>query len=167
MTSTIIYHSKFCPKCETEKPHTEFSKSKRYKDGMQPKCKSCDKLWRDANKDHRSTIKKKWHQDNKEKRLAYMKAWREDNRDIANANWEKYRASKLQATPSWCEYEQIKSLYSECQRISEQTGIEHHVDHIVPLQSKDVCGLHCLANLQIITADANLSKNNLYWPDMP
>ena len=42
-----------------------------------------------------------------------------------------------------------------------------HVDHIVPLQSALVCGLHCEANLEIIPGAANEAKKNYWWPDMP
>lgn len=47
------------------------------------------------------------------------------------------------------------------------TAIPWEVDHIVPLNNDLVCGLHCEANLQVIPAIANLSKNNSWWPDMP
>ena len=36
------------------------------------------------------------------------------------------------------------------------------VDHVVPLQSKFVCGLHCEANLQVITKSKNASKCNRF-----
>lgn len=47
------------------------------------------------------------------------------------------------------------------------TGIEWDVDHIVPLQSKIVCGFHNEFNLAVITAKENNAKRNYYWPNMP
>ena len=46
-------------------------------------------------------------------------------------------------------------------------GFKWEVDHIVPLQSKLVCGLHVHNNLQVITALENIKKHNKVWPDMP
>ena len=55
---------------------------------------------------------------------------------------------------------QITKIYKNCLKISEQTGVQHHVDHIIPLKGKEVCGLHVPWNLQILTATENISKNN-------
>jgi len=41
------------------------------------------------------------------------------------------------------------------------------VDHIVPLKSSTVCGLHTQANLQILPSVDNSRKGNHWWPDMP
>lgn len=71
------------------------------------------------------------------------------------------------ATPSWSDEAEILKVYEMAQRISRETGVEHHVDHIVPLKSKLVCGLHCEANLQVLPGRDNLAKLNRFWPDMP
>lgn len=73
----------------------------------------------------------------------------------------------LLATPKWADVEKIMSVYAEAARLTRETGIVHHVDHIVPMKSKIVCGLHWEENLRVLTRSENCSKNNRYWPDMP
>jgi 5-methylcytosine-specific restriction endonuclease McrA len=69
----------------------------------------------------------------------------------------------MKATPLWLTKEQKKeilefySLAKELQWLSEEPL---HVDHIVPLQGKEVCGLHVPWNLQIIPKSMNLRKKN-------
>lgn len=65
------------------------------------------------------------------------------------------RAQKLHATPKWAQLEQIKQFYK-----NKPEG--YHVDHIIPLQSKLVCGLHVLENLQYLPATENLKKSNKF-----
>jgi len=72
----------------------------------------------------------------------------------------KRRSTKLIATPSWIELKMIEDLYEECRLLSIETGTQHHVDHIIPLNSNKVCGLHCLDNLQILSAKENHTKSN-------
>jgi len=40
------------------------------------------------------------------------------------------------------------------------TGIEWHVDHVIPLKGTDVCGLHIWSNLAVIPKVENLRKGN-------
>ena len=98
---------------------------------------------------------------NREDILAKTSLYQKDNRGRYNAISARYAAAKIQATPSWSESYAITGLYEISSAISA-TGQKMHVDHIVPLQSKLVCGLHCLANLRIITAEANLIKSNKF-----
>lgn len=41
----------------------------------------------------------------------------------------------------------------------------HEVDHQIPLHHPDVCGIHCIANLQYLTIEANRYKSNRFNPD--
>lgn len=90
----------------------------------------------------------------------YMKA----NGDKRAASLAKYRAAKLQATPKWASPDAMKAIYKESRRLTVSTGIKHHVDHVIPLVSNEVCGLHVEWNLKIITARENQVKGNRDWP---
>jgi hypothetical protein len=75
--------------------------------------------------------------------------------------------AKKEATPAWVNMEEVLALYFYAQALSRHHGQPYHVHHIVPLQSEDVCGLHCEDNLTVITASENLRLSNKWWPDMP
>lgn len=176
---------KVCTKCGDEKPFEEFHKDKAGRDGHRPECKPCkrklDQAWNQRTAKQRAKVKKKYRQENKEKIRAYNNEYRKKNpekvREIKKRerikNAERYReyekrtrpqhaareakrrAKKLKATPSWADITGIELFYMMCPE-------GYHVDHIVPLQGKNVSGLHCLANLQYLPAQENLRKYNKF-----
>lgn len=70
------------------------------------------------------------------------------------------KAAKLRATPAWADTQATAAFY-----VGAPNGVE--VDHVVPLRSALVCGLHWRGNLQYLTPRENRAKGNRRWPDMP
>lgn len=112
-----------------------------------------------------------YYESNKEKIKANV---RERERKLGEAlkpiNAEKAMrrlARKRQATPAWACQEAINAFYAQAAELTKSTGVQHHVDHVVPLQSRLVCGLHVEFNLAVLPRFDNQSKSNRWWPDMP
>jgi len=176
----FIMLTKVCTKCGVEKTVDCFVKDKRASKGVSNRCKLCDKAYRKDKADviatrlhrYRQGIKeitcsynKKYRRENKERIAFLMKRYYELNKSKVNANTSKRRASRILATPSWVDNDAVEGMYYLALLFAD-IGIKMHVDHIVPLQSNSVCGLHCEANLQLLPASDNISKGNRHWPDM-
>lgn len=89
------------------------------------------------------------------KNAAYGKA----NPEKGCAKAARYRSAKLKQMPVWADKEKIQRIYEEAARM-RASGLDAHVDHVIPLQGRNVCGLHVHENLQILAAQANRSKSN-------
>ena len=121
--------------------------------------------WREANKERYKEINAAWYAANKERHKETTEAWRKKNKGAVNATAAKRRAAKKQATPAWADLEEIKQIYNKAAEMNKYcielgTDIRYHVDHVIPLQNDKVSGLHVPENLQIITSEENLRKNN-------
>lgn len=93
--------------------------------------------------------------------------WKRRNPGVVNANTAKRFAAKMNATPLWANAFFIEEAYDLAQRRSALTGMAWHVDHVVPLRSKIVSGLHVECNLQVIPAGPNIRKSNRFSPCDP
>lgn len=109
---------------------------------------------------------KKYHEErylkNRDHLLEGNKKWRDANPGKVAAKVRKRQAAQMNRTPAWANLDAIRTIYEESARISKETGIEHHVDHMVPLQGKKVSGLHVEYNLQILPASENVKKHNRF-----
>ena len=74
---------------------------------------------------------------------------------------------KTLATVGWTEKRQIRSLHKYAKELTKTLGVPMEVDHIVPLKHPEVCGLHVLANLQVISRDENIRKGNSFNDSSP
>ena len=84
----------------------------------------------------------------------------------SNVCGAKRRASKRMAAPKWADHKKIKEIYRERVETEAKTGVRQHVDHIIPLQGKNVCGLHVEYNLRVIPAHINIKKSNKLLTDL-
>lgn len=88
---------------------------------------------------------------------------------MSRAKLARRRAKKLNATVAWANNQAIKEVYMDCESINIAAKLagcteKFVVDHIIPLQGKNVSGLHIESNLQIITNTENARKHNKYKP---
>ena len=164
---------KNCYKCNEVKLLSCFVKNKSKKDGFSAECRNCKKLqdkeyyqknklkiketiskYKINNPEKVSQVKKNWYQSNSQYTKERVSAYRKNNRGKCNALSSKYKADKIKATPKWAELDKISIVYQK----AKEWGF--HVDHIIPLRSKTVCGLHVWSNLQLLDPKLNIQKSN-------
>lgn len=119
--------------------------------------------------------KHEWYQANRDKvieaaatrpahvRREYQTAWKERNLVWVRADTKARRRKHREATPPWLSRQQkalIRELYKVAITMTKTTGEQYVVDHIIPLRSDTVCGLHVPWNLRVITQEENLKKSN-------
>jgi hypothetical protein len=119
--------------------------------------------------------KNEWYQENKEQviqaaatrpaqvKREYRNAWKETHKVQIRADTKARRRKHRDATPSWLTRKQkseIRQVYQIAITMTQTTGEQYVVDHIVPLRGADVCGLHVPWNLRVITQEENLVKSN-------
>jgi 5-methylcytosine-specific restriction endonuclease McrA len=106
-----------------------------------------------------------------EAKRQYRKTHKINNPDLYKELVSVRRRRFRDATPKWLSPEQkmeIRLKYRLAIEMSRSTGVRHAVDHVIPLQGEEVCGLHVPWNMEVITQDENLKKyNKLVDPSLP
>jgi hypothetical protein len=115
----------------------------------------------EANRERVLDACKQYRLANLEQKRAKDKAYQQANLHKFNAMGAKRRACRRSAIPAWADLDAIAVVYKKARDLGM------HVDHVVPLQGKTVCGLHVWENLQLLAGAENISKGNRHWPDMP
>ena len=123
-----------------------------------------------APSERRRAMDRARYANNPERRAAVNRRFKELNNrrpEIKNAITARRRSKQKSALVPWGDKKKVRAIYAEAARLQRETGVKHHVDHVVPLQSPIVCGLHWEGNLQVLPAAENHAKLNRHWPDMP
>lgn len=174
-----------CASCQEVKQVAEFARDKsNKKDGLKYSCRSCVtlknkafyeknkerelnrvKVYRAGNPERISQLRKLSRQADPARFTAYRKTNSLNNPDAMLARSAKNRASKKGKVPSWLtpdDYFLIREAFHLALLRKKMFGFTWHVDHVIPLKGKLVCGLHVPENLQVIPSTANKRKHNKY-----
>lgn len=179
---------KRCTRCGGVKPLADFGQHKIWRSASEDMCRACDaegyELVEAANREHQRKVESeledaRWWAKNSEKVAQWQREYSfEGFVERLRAAGNNREAALLLATPTWANHKKIAAIYEESARRTRETGIQYHVDHIVPLQGpiatfgpfrgmRIVYGLHWEGNLEVISGSENMSKGNRRWPHMP
>jgi hypothetical protein len=182
-----MVNMKICRRCDISKPFSNFYKATASKDGCSSRCKSCELEYQRGRKSQKQVSNSKWQSSEKYDRYKEKLRLQTKKHNMhrisekldaftkvtgdAILTWRKNatlrHAAKIQATPHWLTRNQrsrIMQVYALTQQLQEVLGAVFHVDHIVPLVSKNVCGLHVWWNLQPLSEVENIKKGNTFNP---
>lgn len=177
-----------CKYCNTDRSADRFSKGRK-------KCKDCQnqyvRAWVQENKEERYAKLRVWrkayYQKNRQYLLACTKTWRDNNKhrlgsqgSVPSVNAKRWREAnpdkvreatkrnwelKKNATPVWANRFFLREARELAKLRTKLFGFEWQVDHIIPFNNPNVCGLNWEGNIQVIPAIENIRKGNKYDAD--
>lgn len=153
-----------CSQCGITKPLEQFHRRTSRAGGYASECKACkSERVRDYRRRNLTVVRQRsreWYEANRERSTATTREWQRAHPGWGTANSKHWEQARRRAVPPWADRKAMAAIYLEARSRSAQTGVKWHVDHVVPLQGKNVCGLHVETNLRVIPARDNILKSN-------
>ena len=125
--------------------------------------KAYSKKYYDANKEMHSEKHAIYHIANRDRLISRAKAYAKSHPESVAAANHKLRAKRIKRVPCW--YSELDDFVAKeaillCRDRFISTGVEWHVDHMIPMNAKKASGLHVWNSIQVIPAFLNLHKQN-------
>ena len=141
-------------------PDIKAARDRSYRERNRERCLERARQWVARNKEKRREIWQRWYANNRAKADAATKKWIREHPHHVSERSRRLKAIRKQCYVKWASRDAMAALYAEASRLTRETGIPHEVDHIVPLASRIVCGLHWEGNMRVVPRSVNRSKNN-------
>lgn len=178
--------TKGCTKCGQLLPRSLFTAERRNRSGLKSWCKPCcsahivnrckadpsvlekRRAYTAARRQDPLIAEKSrasaaaWNAANKARHLENVRRWKSENQDAVAAYCAVKKGKRLLRKVAWADNEAIVAVYRQARELTEQTGMQWDVDHIVPLLGRRISGLHVHTNLQVMLATTNRKKSNSY-----
>lgn len=109
--------------------------------------------------------KLRWRKKNAERIAENTRRWKKENPEKVALDKELRYTRAKNARVKWDSdlTELVMTEAIDLRKLRERhTGIRWHIDHIIPLKGKTVCGLHVWNNLRVIPASVNIAKKNKF-----
>jgi len=177
-SAETLSNLKFCTGCSKDRQLIEFKRELQAPSGFSSRCKECiakvskeytrrpevaAKIWASNHSEEKAEKRRaraKLHPKTAEQYAKGRAASTPASQAMKRKRRRERKVRLSRATPPWADMDKIDSIYEKAVEMSGNTLGWFSVDHHIPLEGENVCGLHVFWNLKIEGILQNSSKHN-------